>query len=297
MAPFSEWLAGADRVVLAGANGTELERRGLAAPLPLWSGDAAARAPGLLYAVHCDFLRAGADVVVANTFRSSAYTLRAAGREDEAASLTIDSVRIARAACAEVGHGFVAGDIGPLEDCFHPEQVPADEVLEHEHTRHATTLAAAGVDFLLVETMATLREARVAARAALATGLPVWVSVMPAAAGNGDLLGGDDLDVAAAQLQAVESGGRRVGALLVNCTPPAVALAALARLRGATALIGALPNLGTYAQDGTWQPRGVAADAFAAWGETAVAAGARIVGGCCGTTPAHVAALVAAVHR
>jgi S-methylmethionine-dependent homocysteine/selenocysteine methylase len=301
MAAFLAWLAGADCIILAGANGSELERRGFVTRLPLWTADAAMRAPELLRAVHDDFLGAGADVIVANTFRTAPYVLRRAGREEEAATLTAESVRIARAACAGAGHGFVAGDIGPLEDCFRPERVPPDAVLELEHARHAQALAAAGVDLLLVETIATVREARIATHAALATGLPVWVSLMPAPQGRGDLLGGDDLDVARTQLEALEVAGRRAGAILVNCAPPAVTQAALARGRGAATLAGALPNLGTYSDAG-WLPRGVTAAEFAAWGRQVtrdMPAGvprARIVGGCCGTTPAHIAALVAAVR-
>lgn len=279
-------LSGTDVVLFDGATGTELERRGFAAPLPLWTSDAAARAPELLHAVHVDHLRAGADIVTANTFRTAPYSLAKVGREGEADALTRASVAVARRACVTAGHGFVAGSMSPLEDCFHPERVPAPEILRHEHARHAADLAAAGVDLILVETMGTSREACAAATAAFATGLPVIASLLPAPAGNGDLLSGEDLATALAALRAIESHGRRIAGFMVNCTPPGVALAALERMSGDDARpVGAAPNAS-----------GVTPAAFAAWGVAARAQGARYLGGCCGTTPAHLAALAAGVR-
>jgi S-methylmethionine-dependent homocysteine/selenocysteine methylase len=299
MRTFTEFMTSTDVVVFDGAIGTELERRGLAAPLPLWTGDAAARAPELLHAVHFDHLRAGADVVTANTFRTAPYSLARVGRESDAAALTRDGVAIARAACAAAGRGFVAGSIGPLEDCFHPERVPADAVLRREHARHVRDLVDAGVDLVLIETVSTAREAHAAAEAALVSGLPVFVSLIAAATGGGDLLSGEDLEVAFAHLRALEPGGRQVAGFLVNCTPPPVALAALERMdRPADPRpIGARPNLGRVTAAGSWDPGGATPAEFAAWGVQARALGARLLGGCCGTTPAHIAALATAVRR
>ena len=78
-----------NRVVwLDTATGTELERRGLETPLPLWTADAALRAPELLRQVHLEALQAGAQIITANTFRTHPYTLRKAGREGDAAAWT-----------------------------------------------------------------------------------------------------------------------------------------------------------------------------------------------------------------
>jgi S-methylmethionine-dependent homocysteine/selenocysteine methylase len=292
-------LAARDTIVVDGAIGTELERRGVAAPLPLWTGDAAARAPELLQRIHREYLDAGADIVTANTFRTAPYSLRKVGRDAEAAELTRTSVALARAACREAGRGLVAGSIGPLEDCFHPERVPAPEVLRREHALHARNLADAGVDLILIETVNTAREAHAAAEVGLETGLPVLVSLIPAPAGEGDLLSGEDLEVAFAHLRAFESNGRRIAGFLVNCAPMAVTLAALERMERRTdpRPIGAYPNSGHEKQGGGWVPGGGTPEDFAAWAQAARALGARLLGGCCGTTPAHVAALAAALER
>ena len=278
---FESRLAERGFVLLDGATGTALEGRGVSAPLPLWTGDAAVRAPDVLHRVHSEYLAAGADVVTANTFRTSPYTLRRAGYNGDAAALTLDTVGIGRAACATAGRGLVAGSVAPLEDCFHPERTPDDEVLEREHAVHIRNLCDAGVDLLLVETMNTGREALVAARLALETELPVLVSVILDAANSQRLLSGEEATEILEQLGRLEVNGRSVAGLLVNCTPVHVAERALAENRGT--LIGAYPNAG--------HPRATSPSEFAAWGRNALALGARILGGCCGTTPDHIRAL------
>jgi S-methylmethionine-dependent homocysteine/selenocysteine methylase len=268
-------------VLLDGATGTELERRGFAAPLPLWTGDAAIRAADLLLRIHSEYLAAGADVLTANTFRTSPYALRAAACAGDAAALTRATVAIARAACAAAGRGLVAGSVAPLEDCFHPERTPGDAELQREHAVHIHNLADAGVDLLLLETMSTGREALIAARLALETGLPVLVSVILDPADALRLLSGEALAGVLEQLGTLEVNGRRVAGRLVNCTPVQVVAGAFATNHGT--LIGAFPNAG--------HPQATSPAEFAAWGRSALPLGARILGGCCGTTPDHIRAL------
>jgi len=290
-----ELMASSPLVWMDCATGTELERRGLPAPLPLWTADAALRAPEMLRQVHEDAIAAGAQIVTANTFRTHPYTLRKTGRDSEAATLTQAGVQAARDACRRAQRGLVAGSIAPLEDCYHPERVPPLDVIRREHRLHVRNLVDASVDLLLVETMNTAREAHAAAAAALEADLPVWVSMIPAPGGNGDLLSGEDLEVAFAPLRRLEAGGRRIGAFLVNCAPPATLLAALARLAtaGDDRPIGAYPNAGRPNAAMRWIADGTTPQAFAAWARDAVAQGARILGGCCGSSPEHLRAAVA----
>jgi S-methylmethionine-dependent homocysteine/selenocysteine methylase len=244
--------------------------------------------------VHLDYLDAGADIVTANTFRTTAYTLRRVGREGEAAGLTRRSVDTARRACEQAGHGIVAGCMAPLEDCFHPERVPSGEVLLREHAAHARNLAAAGVDLLLVETMNTSREAHDAALAALETGLPVLVSLILDPQRDGELLSGEDLDVAWAHIRPLPVAG-----FLINCTPPERIEAALERMQwpGDGRPIGGYANCGREGPEGEWVPdTGTPPAAYAEKASRWLALGARIVGGCCGTTPAHLRAVHAALR-
>lgn len=283
---FETLLSAQDIVRLDGATGTELQRRGFETPLPLWTAEAARRAPDLLHRIHADYLHAGADIVTANTFRTQPYTLRRVGREAEALDLTLASVAMARAACRDAGRGLVAGGMAPLEDCYHPELAPPEDVARHEHALHARNLAEAGVDLLLVETMNTLDEALAAAEAALATGLPVVVSCILRQ--DGALLSGEDLAATLAGLRAVAVSGRRLAGVALNCASPATLLAALEGSAESSE-----PCLGAYANVGI--PAGITPDDYGAWARACRDRGARLLGGCCGTTPEHIAAVTRAL--
>jgi S-methylmethionine-dependent homocysteine/selenocysteine methylase len=148
--------------------------------------------------------------------------------------------------------------------------------------------------------MGTAREAHDAAAAALATGLPVLVSFVLDPRGNGALLSGEDLETAAARVRALAVHGAVVSGFLVNCTPCDAALAGLARLLspGDSRPVGAYANLGAPDTARGWRddPEATPA-AYAAWARVARERGARLLGGCCGTTPDHIRALSAAVTR
>jgi len=171
---FVDRLASGPPLLLDGATGTELERRGARCEGPLWSARALLDDPAMILRIHRDYVAAGAEILTANTFRTQARTLARGNLGERAAELTQIAIELARSA---IGHaGFVAGSMPTLEDCWQPGLVPDDVALAREHPEHAANLARAGADLLLIETMNSVREACAAVRAAKATGLPVWVS-------------------------------------------------------------------------------------------------------------------------
>lgn len=272
--------------MLDGALGTELERRGAACALPLWSARALLDAPALVRTIHADYTAAGCEALTANTFRTQRRTLARGGLGDRAGALTALAVRLAReVAGASERRVLVAGSLSPLEDCWHPERVPEDSVLAREHREHAELIAAAGADAILVETMGTLREARVAIAAAVGTGLPCLASFCCGAGGR--LLSGEPL---ADALGAVAALGPV--AVLVNCLPPRSVAACLPALAATGLPFGVQPNLGAPGASPA-EPRRDDCDptTFAGLGARWAKAGARLLGGCCGTTPAHLRAL------
>ncbi len=288
-----ERLAAGDVLVLDGALGTELERRKVATPLPAWSASALMTDPGHVLAIHREYVAAGADLVTAATFRTTRRALTPTGDGRRAAELTALAVRLAREATAAAAGGrmvHVLGSIAPLADCYRPDLVPPPPALATEHAEHARHLSAAGVDGLLVETMNTRREALAAVEAARATGLPVLASFVADESGN--LFDGEPLAHIIPDL--VAAG---VAAVLVNCTPLATTgrvLRALRTLAGSTP-VGAYANIG-YPHPAGWEFKAEITPAeFARHAADWVAAGAQIVGGCCGTTPAHIAAVRASV--
>lgn len=282
----------APAIVLDGALGTELERRGAPTELPLWSARALLVRPALVTEIHRDAVRAGAELLTANTFRTQRRTLAREGVGARAGELTRLAVACARDAASEAPRPpFVLGSAAPLEDCYRPDLVPPDAELAREHGEHAEHLAAAGVDAILVETMGTAREAAAAARAARATGLPFAASFV--CDGSGRLLSGEPLE---AGLAAV--AGCPPLAVAVNCVPPSALAPCLVLLRRSGLPFGVYPNLESADPSGGFAPgEDVPPAAFGVLARVWIDFGASIVGGCCGTRPAHIRALAEAAHR
>jgi S-methylmethionine-dependent homocysteine/selenocysteine methylase len=285
---FRERLSASPPVLLNAATGTELQRRGADTRLPLWSARALVESPALVSAIHKDEVAAGAEVLTANTFRTHRRTLEKAGLGGRSRELTLLAVRLAREAAEGGGREvFVAGSLSPLEDCYRPDLVPEDEALEREHRDQAESLATAGVDAILLETHNTVRELVAAARAAKATGLPYIASMVTDGAGR--LLSGEPIEDAVRALERFDPD-----ALSINCVPAARLSADLARLAAAAPdrPLGAYGNLGLPADDFGWSfTEELSPELYADHARKWVAIGARLVGGCCGTTPAHTAAL------
>jgi len=287
-------LAAPDPVVLDGATGTELQRRGCDTALPLWSAHALLSDAGrrALFEIHADYVRAGAEILTTNTFRTTPRVLERAGLLPRWTLLNRRAVETAKAA-ARPGV-FVAGSIAPLEDCYAVDRVPGQQECLREHLRQADLLARLGVDLILVETMNCRREARAALLAARSTGLDILLALCPG--GPDRLLSGEPLEEALPHL--LDAGGGRIAGVLLNCAPPDVlerAVPGLARLLGSIPW-GLSAHLGAPDPVQGWRlPAEHAPEAYAAWGLARVRDGARLASGCCGTTPEHIARLAAAL--
>jgi S-methylmethionine-dependent homocysteine/selenocysteine methylase len=171
-----------------------------------------------------------------------------------------------------------------LEDCYSPKLVPGDAELTVEHEQMAQQLADAGVDAILVETHNTIREAVAASRAASATGLPVFVAFVCGV--DGRLLSGETIAAAVSAVRPFEPT-----ALLVNCIPADSAEAMLRELQAGVAEIpcGVYANVGRPDPVQGWvNTDAVNPHRHARYAERWLAAGARLIGGCCGTTPEHI---------
>lgn len=273
----SRALATGRMLVLDGATGTELERRGAPCDLPLWSSGGLLHTPELVGEIHAAYAQAGCDLLTAASFRTQRRVLARCGLAERAEELTRLAVRLAR----ESHRGPVLGSAPPLEDCYQPDRVPEDTALEQEHREHAEWLARAGADAILAETHNTAREARAAALAAQAVGLPVLVSFVCDA--DGRLLSGEPLE---AGIEAVLAA--RPLAVGVNCLPISALETCLPILKACGLPFLLSPNLGAPSERG--EP--LEPDRFAALAGTWEEAGAAIIGGCCGTTPEHLAAVV-----
>lgn len=277
-------------LLLDGGTGTELRRRGAALSHTVWSGLAAATHYDVLRDIHLDYVSAGADVLTTNTFGTTRFVLAAAGRDGDFAALNERAVAAAREARAAADRPVaIAGSISCLPPGFDARRYPSEQAERAAYRELAETLAAHGVDVLLLEMMQETRHAPLACEAARATGLPVWLGVSCRIGADEQLVGYDcPLVPLASCLDA-----------LLPFAPDAVAVmhspldAVLPALRAVAARyagpLGAYPEIG----DGSEPQPAVTPARLAAAATEWIAAGASIVGGCCGTTPAHVRALKA----
>ena len=278
------------RLILDGATGTELNRRNVDTGLPLWSANALLndRDSGILREIHMDYLEAGADIITTNTFRTHRRALARSGNEGRALELTRRAVEVAREAIRAAdcpSPRFIAGSISTLEDCYEPESVPTDDQLGAEHGERVDHLSQSGVDFFLVETINSIREASVIATLAARTGLPVVVSLV--CNREGKLLSGETLTAAADVLLPLG-----ICAIGVNCGPtPGLAkpLGELASACGRDFPLIAYGNIGYADEKVGWI--NTDSESPEIYRQHAIRWNARIIGGCCGTTPGHIRSL------
>lgn len=279
-------------LVLDGANGTELERRRVLCPPPLWSAAALRDQPRVVADVHREYAGAGAQIITANTFRTNPRALQTAGLIADGAALNAAAVGLAREATAGRTLALIAASVAPVEDCYQPERTPDVATLTTEHEQMAEWLAAAAPDLVWIETMGTIREAQAAASAARLYRLPLAVSF--ALREDGMLLGGESLEEAVAAVEVYDPL-----AIGLNCVPPDGVTAHLPRLRRCTQR-----GVAVYAHVGNPRPTPgwsyaqveVPPERYAEYARQWRTMGANIIGGCCGTTPAHIAAVAATLN-
>ncbi len=294
MADFLDYLSKNKFILMGGAMGTELQRRGFETKLPLWSAGANLDAPDLVTQIHADYLAVGADMCVTNTFRTTPRTYEKLGRPELARASLKAAVDCAKDARAQFkGRDiFIAGSFATLEDCYEPDLVPDEPALTREHEEQAQWLASEGVDFMLPETINSLREAIVMARAASNTGLPFIISFV--VRDNGDLFDGTPLKEA---IDKTDFKGR-VG-VSINCRPIDTLNAALPVLcENYSGFKGIYANgIGRPDDDLGWifEENADSLEKYTSAAKAWKQSGCGMIGGCCGTTPAYIDALAKAL--
>src|SRR5579871_1858854 len=286
-----------DRLILAdGAMGTVLYARGIF--INRCYDELNLSDPNLILSIHEEYLQSGAEILESNTFGANRFRLTRHGLASKVAEINAAGVRLARQAVdhlqeKQAGTAYVAGSIGPLGVRLEPLGKTGLDEARAAFAEQIRALAEAGVDLLIIETMPALNEAREALLAAEETAPHLPVLVMVTVDDESNCLDGSSPAQAAALL--TEWGA---GAIGVNCsTGPSTVLTAIEAMRTATDLpLAAMPNAG--------MPRAVegrniylcSPEYMASFARKAIAAGAQIVGGCCGTTPNHTRAMRSAMR-
>ena len=269
--------------LMDGATGTELQKRGM--PLGACTEQWALEHPEALLELQRAYVEAGAQVLVTPTLGANRGALEKFGLADRVEEYNARLTGLTRQAAA--GRALVAGDLGPTLHAIPPYGETPFEVLVGFYAEQAAALERAGVDLFLVESVMAMAEARAAVLGIRESGSRRPILVTCYCDEEGRTPSGTDVLACAIVMQ-----GMGVTAFGLNCVDPAVAEEQLARLHLYTDLpliaepSAGLPDLASGKPD---YPDN--ADAFARRTPQWAAAGVRIFGGCCGTAPAHIAAL------
>jgi methionine synthase I (cobalamin-dependent)/5,10-methylenetetrahydrofolate reductase len=243
--------------------------------------------PELVLELHGEYIAAGAQVIETNTFGANLTKLAPIGLDRRLHDINLQGARLARQAAA--GHDvFVAGSVGPLARLKGEERELAAAEVREIYREQCLALAEGGVDLFILETFSDLEQLKLALAAAAETDLPAIASM--AFLEGGRTGGGADAERVARELEA--AGATVIGA---NCgAGPLEILRTLERMARVTGLpLAAYANSGfpEYV-DGRYLYR-TTPDYFAGMALEMVAAGAGLIGGCCGTTPDHIRCLAA----
>ena len=279
-------------LIFDGAMGTMLQQRGLA---PGQSPEELnLTMPDVVESVHRDYLQAGADIVITNTFGGSRLKLQEYHLEKQVKEINRRAIEIARAACVKAGHGQVAASLGPTGHFVSPVGDTSFDEMYAIYREQADAIATAQPDYFLLETFSDLGEIRAALLACLDAGerkIPIICSMTYT---NGRTLTGVSPAVAAVTLEAM-------GAAVIGCNcsgGPDELQQVVAELARYTELpLVVQPNAGLpLLVDGKVQYP-LKAKEFAEAMQRFLPYEVAFMGGCCGTTPQHIACLKEAVQN
>ena len=298
-------LADGGIVIIDGGTGSQLQAEGVPMDDVAWSARANLEHPDVVQRVHEKYIRAGAEVIIANTYASSRSALEPAGLGDHVAEANRSAVRAAMRAreAAATGPVAVAGSMSsfsPIDMYLGAERGPGSGPASDDprfprladFREQAELLVEGGVDLIALEMISARGHGSAAVTAATETGLPVWLGISPVRLDDGTLgtlpkLG--DGDSFEELLAALADPG--LAAVTVMHAKPEVSLDAIEIVRRHFA-----GPIGVYAETGDWAPPNWVFDGLApaeylrqaiGWAER----GARLIGGCCGVGPGHIRAL------
>lgn len=281
--------------LLDGGMGQELVNRSGDEPTNLWATRVMIDHPDLVRAVHDDYFASGATIATTNTYAIHHDRLIRFDLDDRFSELHHAAISAAVKARAAHGSGRVAGSIGPLVASYRDDVVlPVDEAAPK--VAEIAQLLAPEVDFILLETLATLAQAEGALKGAVTAGRPVWLSVSVHDRKGHLLRSGEPLEDLRPLVEAYQPA-----AVLANCSVPEAMGDALAVLGGFGRPYGAYANGFTHISDGFLEDAAtvrelthrhdLTPEKYADFAMGWVAQGASIVGGCCEVGPAHIAEL------
>ena len=284
-----ERLDGGEVLILDGAMGTELERREVPMDDVAWDAAALATHPDLVREVHEDYIKAGADVIITNTFATARHVLEPAGMGGQFRELNNRAVTLAKEARENVADGsvFIAGSISTMSAHDDHSYEPRAEKARDNYQEQAEVLAESGVDVIALEMMRDLEQTSYAVEAAVATRLPVWVGFSCKTTDEGTVVLWDGNHTLTEALEQIPPLGASVVSImhtLTEDTPPALR-EVTSRWSGP---VGAYPHSGEFIMP-NWQFIDmVSPEDFTTQAQGWLGMGVQLIGGCCGIGPEHI---------
>ncbi len=289
----AEYLQQSNVIMLDGAMGTQLAVRGLE-----MGGQNCLSNPEHVVAVHQDYLQAGSNLLITNTLTMNRAYIETHGLDIDVKAVNLAGARLAKQAIADSvsrsdSPRYVLGDISSTGQLLQPYGDMSEDAAYEAFKEQAAYLAEGGVDGFIIETMISLQETLCALRACkdAAADLPVIASVSFATTKRGGRTTMGDAAEKIAQAL-TEAGAAVIGSNCGDLTPLEMA-EVVTTLKGATSLpIVAQPNAGKPRLEGDQTIFDMGPEEFAHGVSACIAAGATLVGGCCGTSPEHIKAIV-----
>lgn len=282
--------------VIDGGMGTELEARGVRMDDAAWSAAANLERPDAVKSAHEDYIRAGAEVIITNTYSAGRWPLEPAGFGDRVEEVNRNAVRAALDARESVRRPdvLVAGSMSRSAALDYDGSArPVD--VQAIYDEQAALLAEAGVDLIALEMISAVEYGMPAVSAARSTGLPVWLGVSAGRDADGHLVCWHNEQVTFEEFIEAIVTPDLAAVLVMHTEIDDVDDALDVVLRHWPGPAGVYPHAGTYTPP-HWLFRDLSPDELVRHSQRWVAQGARIVGGCCGTRPEHIAALATALN-
>lgn len=273
-------------LLIDGATGTEVERRGVPMLEHAWNGGGALTHSEVVQGIHEDYIRAGANIIISNTFATHRSCLEDAGVAHDFDAYNRRSVELACAARAALqADGVLVA--GGLSHWSFTKKPPPLDVLEANATEQAQVMADAGADLLMLEMMMGVDRLKAVLNGALSTGLPVWPGFTCTLDEGGKPVMGDGDKIADA-IAVIR--GHDVDLINVMHTDVPIVGACLDEVRRSwDGEVGAYAHSGAYVSNGSWiEGTELSAEDYASYVPTWLERRVRVVGGCCGIGPGHI---------
>lgn len=294
--PMQSRLERGEVVIMDGGTGTEIERRGIAKSSDAWSGQPLLSDPDAVRVIHEDYLRAGAEIIIANTFSTGRASLVRNGLGDRTVEINTTAVRLAREARDNVAADqpvVIAGSMSTFIPKLEPAVIPLYEGALTDYREQSQVLAEAGVDVIVAEMIVRTLDARAAAEATAATGLPFWLGLSCVEDDGRLFLGVHGKRGSESIVDAIEAvSSSNVSMVFIMHSQPEYTGSGLSELKPLISVpMGVYAHTGRYVGTEWLTDEDLSPQEYATQARGWVNQGAQVVGGCCGTTPEHIQAL------